>query len=385
MKSLRTKLIFLIVALVVCGILSTPIDDILERVSDLPPKEIFKTYHYLHQKTYPLNSMEGLKRYKIFKKSLKIIEASNAREGKQMYGMTPFLDITREEFIELGKSEETQKKFLNDETDENKDLGTNNYNSKWENNYGPDFNHMDEMPPVVSTTTNKSFGSWAWTYTTAIEYQFKKKTGKSIKLSEQYLWNCMTYESQYTRTKDLRESALKSGVVQESVCPYTGKRAKCTEAYKMMLQQYKLNILEGFNACRVNSYSPFWNRRTGIEFTSQCFDKFNHQPFIAVMDGSVMNMQYYRPGKDFLPITTKVPAMGGIWECNGCGSTLTVLVVGKITENGEEYWIIRNTYGPHWGYKGYMKLRIKDRCNIDMCAEMSVPIVVDDERIQSKA
>lgn len=48
----------------------------------------------------------------------------------------------------------------------------------------------------------------------------------------------------------------------------------------------------------------------------------------------------------------------GVWYHNECAqlSNHCVLVVGYGTENGHDYWLIKNSWGPNWGDNGYIKM-----------------------------
>mmetsp|Transcript_74627 Transcript_74627/g.103627 ORF Transcript_74627/g.103627 Transcript_74627/m.103627 type:complete len:115 (+) Transcript_74627:663-1007(+) len=52
----------------------------------------------------------------------------------------------------------------------------------------------------------------------------------------------------------------------------------------------------------------------------------------------------------------------GVLNSEWCGTDLDhgVLIVGYGTEDGQEYWLVRNSWGTVWGEEGYVKIAIKD-------------------------
>jgi C1A family cysteine protease len=60
---------------------------------------------------------------------------------------------------------------------------------------------------------------------------------------------------------------------------------------------------------------------------------------------------------------------GGIISSSSCGTNVdhAVNLVGYGSENGKDFWIVRNSWGTSWGEKGYFRVARSDKDGPGVC------------------
>lgn len=89
--------------------------------------------------------------------------------------------------------------------------------------------------------------------------------------------------------------------------------------------------------------------------------------------GPVSAMFYVLP--DFFSYRDGIYAASG--ACIGAtGVSHALLIVGFGTENGVDYWLVQNSFGPSWGMGGFGKIqRGINTCGIASCASYPISII----------
>lgn len=345
------KLLYFLVAIAILGVIiseASEVDIILDSMKGKPKKDLFKVYHFVYNKEYKLDSDEGIKRYKIFKENLKWIEARNTELGKEIFGITQFTDLTEEEFkknylMDPLLIEEAVREFKSvsnkieipkdrfDQVDEEDNDVARNLNQ---------FPQVDYRKNFGPAKDQKSCGScWAFAAMGAVEGNVNLKFNETVTLSEQYLVDCDNKDSGCNGgwpTNTFGWLKL-NGVLKSEEFPYKAKTEFCKSSE---LVNKRLNLVQDFQYCEYCT-------------KKQWADLLAKGPVVVAVSAGPSGLSNYKPKN------------GEAWVPTSCQKVdHAVLAVGVVNENGKDYLIVRNSWGPNWGINGYFKLSVDTPCGI---------------------
>lgn len=284
---------------------------------------------------------EKEKRFDIFKDNLRFIDEHNAQNLSFKLGLNRFADLTNEEY---------RSKYLG-----TKISGKKRISQRYAPRLGDDLPESVDWRKkgaVVGVKDQGSCGScWAFSTISAVEGINKIVTGDLISLSEQELVDCDTSYNEGCNG-GLMDYAYEfiinnGGIDSEEDYPYKAYDSKCDQYRK----NARVVTIDSYEDVPVNDEKAL---QTAVA----------NQPVAVAIEGGGRAFQLYDSG-----IFT-----------GACGTSLDhgVTAVGYGTEDGKDYWIVRNSWGSNWGEAGYIRMERNlkgtstGKCGIAM--EASYPI-----------
>lgn len=307
----------------------------IHRRTDDEVAALYESWLIEHGKSY--NALgEKDKRFQIFKDNLKYIDEQNSVPDKSYkLGLTKFADLTNEEYrsIYLGyKSSGDRRRLSTKESDR--------YLPKVGDNL-PESIDWREKGVLVGIKDQGGCGScWAFSAIASIESINAIVTGDLISLSEQELIDC---DKSYNDgcNGGLMDYAFEfviknGGIDSEEDYPYQESDGICDQNRK------------NAKVVKIDSYEdvPAYNEKALQKAVA-------NQPVSIAIEAGGRDFQHYKSG-----IFT-----------GRCGTAVDhgVVAVGYGTENGKDYWIVRNSWGANWGESGYLKMQRNVASSSGLC------------------
>lgn len=306
----------------------------------------WQAWKQFHSKKYESDDEESL-RYTIWNENLKAIERHNSDEHSTFkLAMNHLGDMTSKEVHLIFNGYNRQYKDTKSQESASAFLPPNNVVLPKD----VDWRTKGYVTPVKNQ--GQCGSCWAFSTTGSLEGQHFKKTGKLVSLSEQNLVDCSKKFGNHGCEGGLMDNAFKyikanGGIDTEKSYPYLARDEKCH-----------------FNESSVGAVDTGFVDVTSDDENALKVAVGTVGPISVAIDAGHTSFQFYKDGVYVEP------------QCSSTALDHGVLAVGYgTTDDGQDYWLVKNSWGKSWGMKGYIKMARNKNNMCGIATDASYPLV----------
>lgn len=345
---------------------------IFEKMADKPLDELFEIYHFLYQKTYELDSEEGIERFQIWKENVKNINEENTKEHSYKLGLGPYTDLKTDEFTEkyMDKFEnyKEQKERIIQEINsvENRKLIAN---SSIENDKDSESRGIGEYKPIDYESLfinpinqGKCGSSWAFSASTSIEGLYNKRNNDlnktNVWFSPQQLVDCdhLNIGCNGGNVKDAFTYIKEKGLFDGLAYPYTSIKGSCK--YNDLLNTNNQRVfIDGYEFCSNDSSRP-------------C----SLDTFLKLLSKGPISVHINSSNRKWIDYNSGVVTLNDEDCSTEAIQSVVAIGWGVDLQSGKTFIRLRNSAGIEWGENGYIRVEYIPNSKLHTCHILSLAI-----------